>query len=375
MHIVVNGFFLGKSKTGIGQYLLHILRHLLPETPHQWTLLVPEELRDSLPEDLESFIRDRIVFLKPLKKGDSLLTTILWEKFTLPNYVSSLKADVVWSPSFAVSTFPKNIRSVMTIHDVIPWKLPEYTASWKRRAYNRLLESVAKAPNLEVITISEFSQDEITEVLGIPSNRITVTPLASSKDTRNVDTSKVPEYPYIVYVGGLEQRKNVDNLLKAIVQAKHSAPDIRLIVTGKYSPHPLITPVPDLIQTYGLESNVTLSGYISDAELTGLIQEARALIYPSTYEGFGLPILEGMALSTPVITSSIGVMREVAGDAAELVDPHNVSDMARGILSVWEDESYRHELVKKGSVRVQEFRWERTAKLTLQVLEGNKAVS
>ncbi len=376
MHIIVNGFFLGKSKTGIGQYLWHLLRHMIPISDNTWTILVPLEFQDLLPEDLEDYIREKIIFLRQVKKGDTLLTTMLWERFTVVNYVNRLAISsedlVCWAPSFTLSVFPRTIRSIVTIHDVIPWQLPEYTASWKRKIYNNLLKRVSQAPNLAVITISEFSKQEIIQVLGIPSDKIMVTPLASAKDPSNVDTSLVPDSPYIVYVGGLEHRKNVDNLLKAIVQAKQSCPDIRLIVTGKYSPHSLITPVPHLITEYGLIDVVSMSGYISDAELSGLIQKSRALIYPSTYEGFGFPILEGMTLGTPVITSGIGVMREVAGGAACLIDPHNVSDIARGILSVWEDESYREKLVEKGLERVKDFTWEETSRLTRQVIERSK---
>jgi glycosyltransferase involved in cell wall biosynthesis len=218
-----------------------------------------------------------------------------------------------------------------------------------------------------VVTVSTFSKRELLDTLDVPPSAVHVVyngidPLFLSGDEGSpLDLSE----PYILFVGAMNPRKNVARLVEAFDRAKR-----RLDL-----PHELVLIGPtdkaifkriDVATTDG----IVLPGFVAEAELKYVYTNADAFVYPSLYEGFGLPPLEAMACGTPVVTSNVSSLPEVVGDAAELVDPTSVATISDGIERVLTDDVYRHNLVQRGYERSETFSWERAGERTLSVLQS-----
>lgn len=365
MRLFINGYFLAKPKTGMGQYLLQILLH------QKWDLdifiLIPEYLKQDI-KDIPKSISKNIQYIKTKYNRNDLLAQIIWEKFIFPNEVQRQKADIVWSPHPTISIIP-NVNHIMTVHDVIYWRLPEYIPNWKVYSYVKLLaQSIRKTS--QIITISKFSAKEIEDIFNISSKNIPVISPASPKlNIKNI--KQLTQDKYIFYEGGLDIRKNVPKLIEAFSLIADKYKDLNLYIAGKYFESPIIPNLPALIEQYNLQKRVKLLGYISDDDMIAYIKYAEVLVYPSLYEGFGIPILEGLSLGTPVITSNIGAMKEVGGDAVITVNPKSSKSIAREIENILNDDLLRQSIIHKGYERLQDFDWTKSA-LQLEIVFNKK---
>ncbi len=361
MRLFINGYFLAKPKTGMGQYLLQILLH--QKWPLEIVILIPEYLRDDT-KNLDKSIRKNIKYIPIWYHRNDLMAQMIWEKYIFPREVKTQKADIVWSPHPTISYIP-NIYHIMTVHDVIYWKFPEYIPNWKVRLYVKLLEkSITRVS--QVITISKFSAKEIEAVFGVPSQDIPIITPASPRFNTN-KINPITNGKYIFYEGGLDIRKNVPKLIEAFSLIDNKYPELTLYIAGNYFKSHLIPDIPALIGKYNLQDKVKLIGYISDEDMIRYIKYAEALVYPSLYEGFGIPILEGFGLGTPVITSNIGAMKEIGAEAVVAINPNSAKSIAKGMENVLNDDLLRQSIVHKGLERLQDFDWDKSA-LQLEVL-------
>lgn len=362
MKLIINGDFLAKPKTGMGQYLLQILKH------QNWNceiiILIPEYLKSSV-KNIPKSIQRQIQYIPTWYKRNDLIAQVLWEKNIFPKAVLQLKADIVWSPHPSLSYIPQ-IPHSMTVHDVIYWRLPEYIPNWKVSIYVKLLKKAIKKAH-QIITISAFSAQEIADIFELEAKNIPIiypaSPRIASKEELSIQEK------YIFYEGGLDIRKNVPQLIEAFHSIAPKFPDLLLYIAGNYFESPIIPNIPALIAQYNLEDRVKLLGYISDEDMVKYIQGAEILVYPSLYEGFGIPILEGLSLGTPVITSNIGAMKEVGADAAVLINPNSAKSIAKGIQSILQDDLLRQSLIYKGYERAKEFDWNISAQQLGEILE------
>lgn len=355
MRLFINGYFLAKPKTGMGQYLLQILLH------QKWDLeifiLIPDYLKKDI-NDIPKSITKNIQYISNPYKRNDLLAQMIWEKFIFPNAVQKQNAGIVWSPHPTISHIP-NIRHIMTVHDVIYWKIPEYIPNWKVKLYVFLLQkSILKAS--QITSISQFSAKEIENIFHIKSKNIPIispsSPKLNSKNIKSLTQDK-----YIFYEGGLDLRKNVPKLIEAFSLIADKYKDLNLYIAGKYFDSPLIPNIPDIIKQYSLENRVKLLGYISDADMMSYIKYAQVLVYPSLYEGFGIPILEGFGLGTPVITSNIGSMKEIGVNAVIAINPNSAKSISEAIEHILNDDLLRQSLIHKGFERLQDFNWTKSA--------------
>jgi|694.fasta_scaffold01495_23 glycosyltransferase involved in cell wall biosynthesis len=355
MRLMINGYFLAKPKTGMGQYLLQILLH------QKWDLeiiiLIPEYLRKEV-EYLPKSIIQSIQYIQTFYSRNDLLAQMIWEKFYFTREVNIQKADIVWSPHPTISTI-HNIKHIMTLHDVIYWRFPLYIPNWRVRLYVAFLrQSILKAS--QIITVSKFSAKEIENIFNISSKNIPIIYNSSPKIyVKNINP--ILKEKYIFYEGGLDMRKNLSKLIQAFSLISNKYKDVNLCIAGKYFDSPIIPNLPDLIKQYNLQDRVKLLGYISDKDMLSYIKYAETLVYPSLYEGFGIPILEGFSLGTPVITSNIGAMKEVGADAVIAVNPNSVNSIAQGIESILNDDLLRQSIIHKGFERLQDFDWSKSA--------------
>ncbi len=279
--------------------------------------------------------------------GTSRLATLVrdayWYPLALPREARKRNVSVLHCPTFR-GPFQSRAPLVVTVHDLAVLRHPGTFNQWTRR-YSRLaVPRVARAARL-VIAVSEFTRRELVEVIGLPEGRIRVVPNGVGAPFE--PAGPAAEGEYVLAVGTLEPRKN----LAAAQQAAQQL-GVELRVAGARG-------------WGGVEVDGWL-GPVSDEELAALYRGARCLVYPSLYEGFGIPVLEAMACGTPVVTSIGGATEEVAGGAAVLVDPNDPQAVADGIEHAI---ARRDELVPRGLERARAFTWERVAAETWHVYE------
>lgn len=274
--------------------------------------------------------------------------------------IAKRRPRVYFTPGFnppAVSSCP----FVMTIHDLIHLKIPGEGGRFKRLYYEKFLKP-ALFRAFRVLTVSEFSRNELLKWSGLSPNRVILTGNGVDPEFSPEGARFDPGYPYFLYVGNHKPHKNLDMLLTAFSQARLPKP-FRLVMTG--------TPDPALLgklERLNLGNKVVFQGLIAEKELAFVYRGAKALLFPSLYEGFGLPVLEAMACGVAVLASRIPAVEEVAGDAALLVHPEEIEAWKRGMEKISEDRGFQETLGVRGRERAGLFSWEKTAEKVRQVL-------
>ncbi|HEX8371225.1 MAG TPA: glycosyltransferase family 1 protein [Chthoniobacterales bacterium] len=350
-HIVIDGCCLGRRKTGNETYIRGLLSGLagLPESSVGVTVLTTPACADDLGPH---FNRQEI----PL--GNFVSRNFM----RIPSALDALRAKrgpLLYHATYW-TRFWDAVPKIVTIHDLSFVSLPSGFRTHERMVYRKLIRAAANGAR-HILTVSEFSKQELMEKWQIPAEKITVTYEAADACFR-LPESQAPtsSAPYLLSVGNLHPRKNLVRLLKAFVKLKLEAKlPHRLRIVGQKAW--LYDEIFDEVRRRKLEAEVEFTGYVSQQDLVWLYQNAAVFIYPSLYEGFGLPVLEAMACGCPVVCSSTTSLPEVAGDAAELVDPHSEDELARGIIAAL---GRRDELRSTGVARAASFSWEKCAQET-----------
>lgn len=291
-----------------------------------------------------------------------------WEQFLLPLQTRKHHLDLLHSLGY-VQPLKLSCKSVVTIHDLNFYNIK---MSPLRKAVLQyfVLRSAKTADH--IITISEFSKKQIVELLGVSPEKVTVTYNAPKERTvRQIDFKELERryninQPYILALSSPSPHKNIGNLIRAFNLFKqHEGSGLKLVLAG-HRPRDG-GELARAVQESGFRDDVVFTGYVPDEVIASFYENAEAFVFPSTYEGFGIPILEAFSYGTPVICSRAAAIPEVAGDAACYFDPLNPEDMADAIFSVLANEKLRKDLINKGKARVSMFTWEETAKRTLSV--------
>lgn len=379
MRIAINAYFLEQPATGSGEHIYYLLEALDSiDESNQYLMLYPRLTGSQVVRmpHVGSHFQVREVRDTAQRLG-LRLGKLWWEQFSLRKACSKAKVDLLHSPYFASPLIP-NVPTVVTIHDIIPLILPNYGQAAHVRAYMKLVSAAAKRANA-ILTVSEASKKDIVRVLGIPPERIHVTYNATDSSLRPICDRSALEWvrdsygiagDFLLYFGGFDQRKNVERILLAYRSARESFDHpCQLVLAGSLSlvGHPLYPDPRLMILRLGLEGQVIVTGRISEEEKPALYSAARAFVFPSLYEGFGMPVLEAMACGTPVITSNVSSLPEVAGNAVLLVDPTRVDAIAEAMVRLVNDAGLQEELHRKGLERASQFSWEASAAKTLEV--------
>jgi glycosyltransferase involved in cell wall biosynthesis len=298
-------------------------------------------------------------------------TNLGWSLVGLPQTAQRARLDVLHAPAYTAPLWGAP-PVVLTIHDVSYARHPEwypYRRDVVRRAFYRRSARRARL----VLTDSEFSESEITAAYGIPRDRIAVVPLgvdARFSPSSSPNCCELPQEvsgPFVLHVGDLHERRNLPTVVDAVLAARRhfgGAAAVSLVLAG------VDRGVGDGLCAIAAEADVPEAvvklGPVSEELLVSLYRCAAALVYPSFYEGFGLPTLEAMACGTPVIASRAASIPEVVGDAAILLDPTDIAGWTDAIVNVVNDDNRRGQMRSKGLARAAEFTWTRTARLTLE---------
>jgi alpha-1,3-rhamnosyl/mannosyltransferase len=298
-------------------------------------------------------------------------TNLGWSAVGLPRAASRTGVDVIHAPAYTAPLWSAGVPVVLTIHDVSYERHPEWYP-YQRDVVRRLFYRRSARAAARVLTDSEFSAAEIAAAYQIPRERITVAPLGVSDHFAPVDrpNDTLPARvapPFLLHVGDLHERRNLPLVVHAMLEAQRrpGMPSLSLVLAG------VDRGLGDRLRAYGRDAGspeaVVCLGPVSDSQLLALYRHATALVYPSRYEGFGLPVLEAMASGTPVIASRAASIPEVLGDAGVLLDPDDEPGWAEAIARLMSDEWERGRMRKAGLSRAKTFTWARTASLTLDV--------
>lgn len=348
---VVNGRYLTQKATGVHRYAFEICNKL-HEMGVDFHVAVPNEIH---PDYKFNF--------KVVKCGS--LNTHLWEQISLPRYLKRIGSPLLIS---FTGCGPLNYSNqIMTIHDVSHERYPEWFSKNYYRFYHYMMPRIGKKAHA-ILTVSEFSKKEIVDTLGINAEKIHVVhsnvPFHNkpSKEeilsfTRNPEAER-----YILAVSSMDPRKNFVRLVEAFDKIKDKS--VKLYIIGMSFK---AFNTPDLQRLIG--ENIHLPGYIPDEKLKTMYQNALLSVYPSLYEGFGLPPLESMTYGCPVINSDIPALREVSQDAALYVDPYNVEDITEKIEQLLVDEPLRKELQEKGLLQIKKYSWDKSAKQVYELAQ------
>lgn len=304
------------------------------------------------------------------------------DSVTIQKIAEEEKADVIHFPYNWSFPFRKTTPSILTIHDVIPLNyreaMPFFTNYFLYRPGIRL----AGRLNDRIATVSEFSRQDISKKTGASLNKITVIPNGLRKPFIQDEILEVElrerfqlQDGFILYVGGIHERKNVGRLIRAFAKLvrEENFPG-KLLATGSVSGAPyqekMKAILDGVVQETGMGERVVFTGFVTDEELETLMRMTHFMIYPSLYEGFGMPLLEAMQVGTPVITSNLTAMPEVAGGAALLVDPFNVEDIKGTMAKLLGDGELRGEMIRKGIEVAKGYSWQRTSEEYLALYES-----
>jgi glycosyltransferase involved in cell wall biosynthesis len=301
-------------------------------------------------------------------------TRLVWEQVSLPALVRRHRLDVLHSPHYTMP-LRHSARSVVTFPDLTFLLYPELHQPLKRVFFPAMMRWSARHAR-RIIAISESTKRDLVQTLGVPGDRISTVLLAADTEYRRAPPSQVAEVcaryglragEYLLYVGVLEPRKCIGQLVEAFSRIAPAADWLDLVIAGKRGW--MYDQIFSQVTALGLETRVRFPGYVPQSDLPKLYSGARAFVYPSRYEGFGLPVLEAMSCGTPVVTSSVSSMPEVAGDGALLVDPDDIPGLAEVLARVVHDASLRQDLSRRGQVQAASFSWERCARDTLRVYQ------
>jgi glycosyltransferase involved in cell wall biosynthesis len=337
---------------GINRVIYHLLRELGRDPRgHQFDVFVP---RPPLTEGFE-----RMTFHATGAATSSPAKRVLWEQTILPRELARLRPDLVHGLAYAL---PVGWRgpSIVSIYDLSFLLFPKAFNAANRIYLTATTRAAAKRAR-RVLTISEQTRRDIVRLLGVSEQRVDVTYPAAEERFRLLPTAEVEAFrvarglpeAFIFSVGTLEPRKNVAGLLQAYAQLGKPRPPLMIGGGAGWR----FSPIFDTVDRLGLQGEVQFIGFVPEDELTLWYNAARLFVFPSLYEGFGIPVLEAMACGTPVITSTAASLPEVGGQAAVLVPPHDAARLAHEMQRVLDDPQSRTEMRAAGRIQASRFSW------------------
>ena len=349
--LLVNLSFLASKPTGHTVYAKNLLPALEPLNPillagQPFTNFRCYQISDQLTPDQGT-------------KGHFL--RLVWNQFSLPKIYKRLGGNLLFSPIPEAPLYSQ-CRSIVTLHDLIPIRFPRRTSplTYYFRYYIPQVLNQAE----HILCDSEATAKDASDFYQIPAQKLTVVPL--SYDENHFRFLDLPTQNYFLYIGRHDPYKNLERLITAF--ARLSDRDYELWIAGPADER--YTPVLSAqAKELGIAERVKFLSYVPYAELPILLNQAIALVFPSLWEGFGLPVLEALACGTPVITSNLSSIPEVAGDAAILVDPYQVDAIAQAMEDVITDSALRTQLRQQGRDRAQHFSWQKTSATTAEILK------
>lgn len=313
----------------------------------------------------------KIVSLRSLNK-------FIWNLCVLPDYLKKNPVDVFHTQYITPFFVPRNIKIITHIHDISFFAHPEFIKKSDLFFLKALIPVSLKRAN-KIIAVSQFTKDEIVKHYKIDPEKIEVVYNAVNEDFLRSDYSgnelfdirkkyNLPE-EYALYIGTLQPRKNIPMLVESFSKIKEKFPKIKLVLVGNRKAHNFDTRIDETIEKLKISDEVVFSGFVDEKEKGALFQLAKVFVFPSLYEGFGIPILEAISQKLPVLVSDIPVHREIAGDGALYFNPGSIDEMQEKLYNILADENLRENLVNLGLKRLDFFSWKKSAEKIFEIYQ------
>lgn len=310
------------------------------------------------------------------KKGIPIDPVLKWSRVLKRNYVADHIGDrakmffpivfqknnhIFHGPDFRLISGSGFYKRLVTIHDIIVFHPGFNSEAFRAQGQEKMNQVMSQDPD-GIVVPSQYVANEVAERYPQMKHKIFVIPHGA--DHFQVREKESVPGNYFLYVGHIEKRKNLDHIIQAFEILATQKPEVQLILVGKggFGYEEIL----EQIKASPIKDRIITPGFVKQEELENLYSQALGFVFPSLYEGFGFPILEAMALNTPVITSNLGTMKEVAQGAALLVDPLSPTSIAKAMTSLMDDKGVRQELIQKGRQHVKAFTWEKAAEKYLQ---------
>lgn len=363
------------NRSGVGNYVLHLIQNLTQVDPEPTYFFLA--FKKNIPS-LELLGLDKNPLLTVFSHENHPLGDF-WEHFILPVRLKKKKVDIFHGPASLIPFRKESYRVVVTIHDLVAFLFSE-TIPLKYGAYMRfLLRQAVKRAN-KIISVSYHTRQDLIDILKVPPEKITViheapSPIFHPHDKDQVRKILKERYgitkKFIYHLGNIEPRKNLINLLEAFSRVcRELGSEYQLVVSGQKGW--LVRSLNHFLKTYPVRDQVFFTGYVPVEDLPLFMNGAEIFVFPSLYEGFGLPVLEAMSCGTPVISSNRSSIPEIVGSAAVLIDPTDPAEIADRIVSLLRDDQERRRLSLLGIDQAARFSWIDVARKTLEVYRSVK---
>lgn len=352
------------SGSGIGTYTKNLVLSLLNDVENSFDLIWTGNSRC-----LNNRYKNTKIHLTSGKYGS------FFELNYVPNLLKEKNIDLFHIPQNGIGfPFGSDLNVVVTIHDLIPYILPETVGKgYLDRFLKDMPNIISKSKG--IITVSEYSKNDILKFFpSYPKDNIFVTPLAANENYKPLNKSNCKKYlkntynlddPFCLYIGGFSSRKNVKGLIDSFIKIKNDLKDkYKLVIIGSLRDEGLL--LKNYVKDNNWDKDIIFVGYIPDEDLPIFYNCSELFIYPSLYEGFGLPPLEAMNCKCAVITSNITSIPEVTENSAVLIDPKNNDELSSSILKLLNNHDLRDEYKNRGYIQSKKFSWSNTAKNTLE---------
>ena len=371
MKIGIDLSFITQDRVGVDQYVYNLLKAIAAIDRENLYFLYSNRV---IPPDFK-VLGDNFLIKEQKEK---ILPRLIWVQWVLPRLAGRDGVDLLHAPCYVA---PKKAPCpvVITYHDMASWLFPEKFRLKHRLVYGTLVPLYAKRAD-GIITVSESTKKDLLRLFKVQAEKVRVIYEAAAEIFKPVTDEKLladarrkfllPE-KLILFVGMMEPRKNIPVLIRAFKKFRAGGFKHKLVIAGKKGW--LYDEIFETIKLLELEDEIIFTGYVKDTELPAIYGCADMFVYPSGYEGFGLPPLEAMACGVPVITTRISSIPEVTGDAAVLLeDPADYEKLAEAMRKVAADRPFRETLVKKGLDRAKHFSWRKAAVETIEVYKSFK---
>lgn len=402
MRIGIDIRAIGKQRTGDEVYFFNLVKNLAAiDKENEYYLYIDrdskkdEDLKREI-EKLELGNNFKIIFINSPNR-------FWWNLWALPNYLKknpvypvrniqpdslnthltqiSNGVDIFHTQYIAPFWLPKKTKLVLTIHDISFNFFPRYIKKSDLFFLKTLLPRSIKRAD-KIVTVSESEKKNIIDFYKIPPEKVEFTyngvdferfnrSYSDEEKERIREKYNLPE-KFILYIGTLQPRKNIPALIEAfnIFSEKYNQKNLKLVLAGNRKARNFDKRIDKLIERYQLQGKIIFPGWIDEDDKPILLQSARCFVFPSLYEGFGIPIIEAMAAGTPVVCSDIPALREIGESAALFCDPKNSQEFAENISKILTDTDLRKELVEKGKNNASKYSWQKTAEKTLAIYEN-----
>jgi glycosyltransferase involved in cell wall biosynthesis len=370
MNIAIDATSIPRNKTGVGVYLVNLINEISNlDANNSYYIFVQSDDVDSFNIEKDNF---HLIIIDS-NKYRKVFLRLFWEQIILPKKLKEYDIDILHSPHYTSPVFTK-VSRVVTFHDMTFYTLPKVHTFFKRLLFKIYMKISSKIAD-KIVTVSESTAKDVEKILDVSSNKTCVTynakkdmykPINNQENIVEVCSKYNIRDNYVLFVGTLEPRKNIKTLIKSYSKLiKEINKEIKLVVVGKKGW--MYKEIFELMRSLGIDNQVIFTGFADLEDLPYLYNGAEVFVYPSIYEGFGIPVLEAISCGTPTITSNVSSMPEVIGDAGITVNPNDVDELKDAIKRIIEDDDLKEQFRKQGIEQAKKFTWKNCAKDTLQV--------